>query len=68
MHENWKIYPIYCPNCGALLYGCKNGEDKIKYKCEYCGATVVRVQKSRRHDAIDLFAPDGQENYETVPK
>ena len=48
MDELWKPYPMFCPNCG-----------KIKYECSKCMIKFVRVQKSRRHDTIDIYAPDG---------
>lgn len=50
-------------NCGALLYGYRNDEGKIKYECKRCGTVAVRVQKGRRHDKIDLYAPEGQIRY-----
>lgn len=55
--------PMYCSNCGALLYGYRNDEGKIKYECKRCGTVAVRVQKGRRHDKIDLYAPEGQVRY-----
>ena len=55
--------PMYCSNCGALLYGYRNDEGKIKYECKRCGTVAVRVQKGRRHDKIDLYAPEGQIRY-----
>ena len=48
-----------CSNCGELLYGYRNDEGKIKYECKRCGAVTVRVPKGRRHDKIDLYAPEG---------
>ena len=38
-------------------------EGKIKYECKRCGTVAVRVQKGRRHDKIDLYAPEGQVRY-----
>ena len=55
--------PMYCSNCGELLYGYRNDEGKIKYECKRCGTVAVRVQKGRRHDKIDLYAPEGQVRY-----
>ena len=57
------VIPMYCSNCGALLYGYRNDEGKIKYECKRCGTVAVRVQKGRRHDKIDLYAPEGQIRY-----
>lgn len=43
--DNWTPIPMYCSNCGALLYGYRNDEGKIKYECKRCGTVAVRVQK-----------------------
>ena len=61
--DNWTPIPMYCSNCGELLYGYRNDEGKIKYECKRCGTVAVRVQKGRRHDKIDLYAPEGQIRY-----
>lgn len=63
--DNLVIYghQMYCSNCGELLYGYRNDEGKIKYECKRCGTVAVRVQKGRRHDKIDLYAPEGQVRY-----
>ena len=61
--HNWTPIPMYCSNCGALLYGYRNDEGKIKYECKRCGTVAVRVPKGRRHDKIDLYAPEGQIRY-----
>ena len=45
--DNWTPIPMYCSNCGALLYGYRNDEGKIKYECKRCGTVAVRVQKGR---------------------
>ena len=62
-NDNWTPIPMYCSNCGELLYGYRNDEGKIKYECKRCGTVAVRVQKGRRHDKIDLYAPEGQVRY-----
>ena len=59
MDERWKPYPIFCPNCGKINYGYKNTDGKIKYECIKCMIKFVRVHKSRSHDTIDIYAPDG---------
>lgn len=61
--DNWTPIPMYCSNFGALLYGYRNDEGKIKYECKRCGTVAVRVQKGCRHDKIDLYAPEGQIRY-----
>ena len=58
-NDNWTPIPMYCSNCGELLYGYRNDEGKIKYECKRCGTVTVRVQKRCRHNKIDLYAPEG---------
>ena len=62
--EEWSPIPMHCANCGQLNYGYRNEEGKIKYECTVCTVVSVRVQKGRRHDRIDIYAPIGQERYE----
>ena len=57
--DDWVPIPIYCSNCGMLNYGYRNSEGKIRYECASCGTVFIRVQKSRRHDTIDVYAPVG---------
>ena len=61
MKENWKLYPMFCPNCGITSYGYKSEDGKIRYVCRKCAVKFVRMQKGRRHDTIELFAAQGQE-------
>lgn len=63
-NDVWTPIPMYCSNCGHLNYGYRNEEGKIKYECKKCKVVAVRTQKGRRHDRIDIYAPDGQVRYE----
>ena len=60
MLEDWTIYSWYCPNCKNEVAGLKNDKNQIRVKCNKCGVEMVRTVKGRRHDVIDLYAPDGQ--------
>lgn len=62
--DEWTPMPMYCANCGQLNYGYRNEDGKIKYECTKCKVVAVKVQKSRRHDRIDMYIPVGQERYE----
>lgn len=64
--DNWLPIPMYCANCGELNYGYRDDKGRIKYVCKRCKAISVRIQKSRRHDTIDIFAQAGQERYERL--
>lgn len=56
----WTPVSIYCPNCGKLNYGYRDKENKIRYECKRCQVKLVRINKSRRHDTLELYAPAGQ--------
>ncbi len=60
-YDTWKPVPMYCPNCGKLNIGYKNEENKIRYECQTCKVVFVRIQKGRRHDTIEMYAPAGVE-------
>lgn len=55
--DNWKIVSWYCPNCGQLIGGIPNAEGKIKTSCGKCKTEMVLKNKGRRHDTLELFAP-----------
>ena len=65
MQEDWRIYSWYCPNCKSEVAGLKNKKNQIKVKCSVCGAQMVRTLKSRRHDVIDIYTHDEEEQDET---
>ena len=66
MLEDWTIYSWYCPNCKNEVAGLKNDKNQIRVKCGMCGVEMVRTMKGRRHDVIDLYAPDGQERFDDL--
>lgn len=63
-NNQWTPIPMYCPNCGQLIYGYQNDAEKIKYECSRCRIVAVRIKKGRRHDQIEMYAPSGQSRYE----
>ncbi len=66
MLEDWTIYSWYCPNCKNEVAGLKNDKNQIRVKCGRCGVEMVRTVKGRRHDVIDLYAPEGQERLDDL--
>jgi len=66
MLEDWTIYSWYCPNCKNEVAGLKNDKNQIRVKCGMCGVEMVRTVKGRRHDVIDLYAPEGQERLDDL--
>ena len=61
MLVDWRIYTWYCPNCKEEVAGLKNKKNQIKVKCSRCGAEMIRTVVGRRHDVIDIYAPNGEE-------
>lgn len=61
LKDEWVPFSWHCSNCGAIVAGYKNEKGTIKVECKKCGVVMVRSFKGRRHDTIDLFAPNGQE-------
>ena len=59
--EQWVSFSWHCPNCGMIVVGVKNSDGTIKVQCRHCGTAMVRRIKGRRHDTIDLYAPQNQE-------
>lgn len=64
MLEDWTIYSWYCPNCKHKVAGLKNKKNQIRVKFETCGVEMARTIVGRRHDVIDLYAPEGEELYD----
>ena len=62
MLQDWTIYSWYCPNCNKEVCGIKDKKDQIKTKCERCGVHMVRKNIGRRHQQIDIYAPDYDES------
>ena len=59
---DWIIYSWYCPNCKEEVAGLKDKKNQIKVKCSRCGAEMIRTIVGRRHDVIDIYAPDGEQH------
>ena len=64
MPTDWNIYAWFCPNCKGQVAGFKNSKNQIKAICNNCGAEMVRTIIGRKHDIIDLYAPNGQKHPE----
>ena len=61
-YENtWNPIQIHCPNCGTIITGYKNNEGTLKLECRICRVKMIYKQMGRRHDRIDIYAPEGQE-------
>lgn len=63
--EKWVSFSWYCPNCGKIVVGYKDSDETIKVQCKFCGTTMIRRIRGRRHDTIDLYAPQNQEQLQT---
>lgn len=61
MQNNWdKPVKCYCRNCGQLHYGDRTANGLARLQCPKCGAVSVSKIKSRRHEQVDFYPPDGQ--------
>lgn len=62
MEEMWTPRSWYCSNCGNKVTAFMNGSGSFKVECSRCRVVMVRTSRSRRHDTINIYAPDGQEH------
>ena len=58
--DTWYPFSWHCPNCGCQLTGYKNAAGMIKVECKICHSVSVRKVMGRRHNRIDVYAPQGQ--------
>ena len=58
--EKWIRAIVHCPNCGTIVTGYRDKEGSAKMQCATCQAIMVTKRVSRRHERIDLYAPQGQ--------
>ena len=56
-NKTWVKIAMYCPNCGKLIYGYKNDNEKIKYECNHCNVVAVRKPIGRRHNEVHIYTP-----------
>lgn len=61
IYVEWHAFSMFCSNCGNHLTGYKNAEGLIKIECGRCHSVSVRKVIGRRHNRIDVYAPQGQE-------
>lgn len=58
--KEWVQASIHCPSCGTIVTGYRDKEGCAKMQCATCQCNMVTKQVSRRHERIDLYAPQGQ--------
>lgn len=61
-YEEWTPFSWHCPNCGKIVSGYRGTDGRIKVQCINCRVVMSRKIMGRRHDTIDLYAPEGQEH------
>lgn len=64
--DEWVPFSWYCSNCGTVVTGYKNQRGDIKVQCSKCRAVMIRTMKNRKHDTIELYAPQGQERLDAM--
>ncbi len=55
--KNWSPYTWHCSNCGNPVTGYRNNRGTIKVECRKCHCTMVRTIKGKKHDTIEMYAP-----------
>lgn len=45
----------HCPNCGEIAAGYHNKSNITRVECKRCHITMLRKQKGRHHDIIEIF-------------
>lgn len=57
MKESWNEELLYCVKCGTLNKGYRRHDGKLKFECsnKACRLVLVRTQKSRRHEIVDIY-------------
>ncbi len=62
MPEKWaRPIQCYCRNCGKLLFGYREGKGTVKLICPKCRTMSVSKLRSRRHETVDYYPPEGEE-------
>ena len=57
--EDWSVSKRICINCGKQIVGYRDAKGLVKISCPRCGLSMVSKLISRRHERIDIYAPDG---------
>ena len=57
--NSWHPLSWYCSNCGHLVTAFRNSKGEFKIACPSCRAVMIRTKMSRRHEKIEIFAPEG---------
>lgn len=60
MHNYGKPVKVVCHNCHLVQDAWQDEKGMTKYCCPKCGAVSVSKKVSRRHIALDIYAPQGQ--------
>ena len=59
MMDYWTVSKRICINCGRQIVGYRDSKGLVKVSCPRCGLSMVSKLMSRRHERIDVYAPDG---------
>lgn len=60
--DTWRPFISYCPNCSNKLVGFPDESGMVRIRCRKCMAEVKRKRLGRKHDRLDLYAPEGMTN------
>jgi ribosomal protein S27AE len=55
---NVKPQKWYCPNCSELIIAYNDSSGKAKKRCCRCGVAMVKYQKTRHVNVIEVVDPE----------
>jgi len=63
-HENRSVLrprSVCCPNCHEINHGLEDRDGIVHITCKCCKSVIVQKRMGRRHNRIDVYAPEGQD-------
>lgn len=63
-HENRSVLrprSVCCPNCHEINHGLEDRDGIVRITCKCCKSVMVQKRMGRRHNRIDVYAPEGQD-------
>jgi len=49
---------VCCPNCHEINHGLEDREGIVRITCKRCKSVMVQKRMGRRHNRIDVYAPE----------
>jgi len=52
---------VCCPNGHEINHGLEDCDGIVRITCKCCKSVMVQKRMGRRHNRIDVYAPEGQD-------